>query len=187
MSCRAPRSAGAVVLAMGFIALVGLSAGALGAPAVGQPAPSLQIPKLDGDPFDLGALRGKVVIVNFWATWCPPCREEMPALDTFYRQYRGRGIELIGVSVDRPRDRSEVQKVMRSFSYPAAVLKDAKTNGFVSPGALPVTYIIDANGVVRAKLTPDQTVVTEKSLAEMVLPLLGKGDSGAPSSRADSR
>src|SRR5580704_17172136 len=95
---------------------------------IGQPAPALVAQELDGQTFDLSAQRGKVVIVNFWATWCPHCREEMPALDAFYRRYHGQGLEMIGVSTDRPRDRSDVTKVMQSYSYPAALLDDAKIN-----------------------------------------------------------
>ena len=96
----------------------------------------------------------------------------MPALDAFYRRYHSRGIELIGLSADRPGDRSDVNKVMQSFSYPAAMLDDAKVNDFGTPNALPMTIVVDGNGVVRAKLTPDQTPVTEKSLSDAVLPLL---------------
>ena len=100
---------------------------------VGNSAPALDVPELDGQTFDLSAQRGKVVIVNFWATWCPPCREEMPALDAFYRRYHGQGLEMIGVSTDRPHDRSDVTKVMQSYSYPAAMLDDAKINDFGTP------------------------------------------------------
>ena len=139
---------------------------------LGQPAPALVIEELNGNTFDLAAQRGKVTIVNFWATWCPPCRKEMPALDAFYRRYHAQGLEMIGLSADRPHDRSEVIKVMQSFSYPAAMVDDAKSDGFGDPSALPVTYVVDRNGVVRAKLTPDQTPVTEKSLSAAVLPLL---------------
>jgi len=139
---------------------------------VGDAAPALEVPELDGQTFNLGAQRGKVVVVNFWATWCPPCREEMPALDAFYRRYHGQGLELIGVSADRPHDRSDVVKVMQSFSYPAAMLDDANVNDFGAPNSLPMTVVVDSNGVVRAEFTPDQAKVTEKSLAEAVLPLL---------------
>jgi peroxiredoxin len=145
---------------------------ALATADVGQPAPALAATELTGQGFDLGALRGRVVIVNFWATWCVPCRAEMPALDAFYRQYHNQGLDMIGISADHPRDRSDVVKAMQSFAYPAAMLGDARPNGFGSPDALPETFVIDQTGVVRAKFRPDQTGVTEQSLAAAVLPLL---------------
>jgi cytochrome c biogenesis protein CcmG, thiol:disulfide interchange protein DsbE len=149
---------------------------------VGQPAPSLVVEELGGQTFDLAALHGKVVVVSFWATWCPPCQKEMPALNIFYRHYHDRGLDVIGLSADRPRDRSDVIKVMQSFSYPAAMLDDARVNGFGEPSALPTTYVIDARGIVRAKLTPEERAVTEQSLAGVVLPLLPerKATKGSP-------
>ena len=161
-----------VTLAAALFSIIGFGHSARAAMEVGQAAPSLLVQELDGQTFDLGAARGKVVVVNFWATWCPPCREEMPALDAFYRRYHDQGLEMIGLSADRPHDRSEVAIVMASFSYPAAMLDDAKADDFGSPSALPVTYVIGRDGVVRAKLTPDKTKLTEKSLADVVLPLL---------------
>jgi peroxiredoxin len=142
---------------------------------VGQPAPALDTPELDGARFDLAALRGHVVIVNFWATWCVPCRAEIPALDAFYRRYHAQGLELIGISVDRPHDRGDVVKLMQTLAYPAAMLRDATTNGFGAPEVLPETFVIDQSGVVRAKFRPDQQLVTEPALAAAVLPLLSHG------------
>jgi cytochrome c biogenesis protein CcmG/thiol:disulfide interchange protein DsbE len=159
-------------LAAGIIAFAGLSSLACAGTEVGQPAPSLVVQELNGQTFDLGTVRGKVVIVSFWATWCPPCRKEMPVLDALYRRYHGQGLEMIGLSADRPHDRSDVTKVMQSFSYPAAMLDDAKVNDFGAPSALPMTIVIDGHGIIRAQLTPDQTAVTEKSLSAAVLPLL---------------
>lgn len=96
----------------------------------------------------------------------------MPALDAFYRRYHSQGLELIGVSADRPHDRPDVEKLTRTVTYPLAMSSDAKANGFGAPTALPILFVIDTNGVVRAKLTPDQTPITEESLADVVLRLL---------------
>jgi cytochrome c biogenesis protein CcmG, thiol:disulfide interchange protein DsbE len=152
--------------------VIGIASQARATAHVGEAAPSLVVPELSGRTFDLAAMRGRVVIVNFWATWCPPCRQEMPALDAFYRRYHGEGLDLIGLSIDRTHDQAEVPKVMQAFSYPAAILSEASINGFGTPGALPSTFVVDGNGVVRARFTPNGTPLTEKTLAAVVVPLL---------------
>ncbi len=163
-----------IALAAPLLAILGWAHIVRAAEDVGQAAPSLVVQELNGQSFDLAAAHGKVVVINFWATWCPPCREEMPALNEFYKRYHAQGLEMIGLSADRPHDRSEVVKVMQSFSYPAAMLDDAKVDHFAEPDALPVTFVVDREGVVRAKLTPDQAPATEKTLENAVLPLLTK-------------
>ncbi len=150
----------------------GLARAAPASPSVGQFAPPLQGVELNGQPFDLSALRGKVVIVNFWATWCPPCRAEMPVFNTFYRQYHDRGVEMIALSAERSRARRDVRQAMQAFSFPAAMLCDAKANGFKDPESLPETYVVDAGGVIRARFLAGKPSVTEKTLSEAVLPLL---------------
>jgi thiol-disulfide isomerase/thioredoxin len=137
--------------------------------AVGQPAPALIAPRLDGKTFDLAAERGKVVIVNFWATWCGPCRAEMPLLNSFYLEHRAQGLALVGVSVDDRHDQKEVVGVMRQFAYPAVLAATARVDGFGPPLAVPMTWVIDAQGVVRARLV---SAVTEQALEQAVLPLL---------------
>lgn len=139
---------------------------------LGDTVPGLKAPTLDGQPFDLTALRGKVVVLNLWATWCSPCRTEMPALDAFYAKYRGRGVTVLGLNENDPDDIAEVKKVMADFSYPAILAATAPVNGIRTPRVLPLTYIIDAQGVIRAKLWPGGTPVTEQNLEKAVLPLL---------------
>jgi thiol-disulfide isomerase/thioredoxin len=168
---RAPPLAALLTLAASLALESVLPPASAGAPQVGQPAPTLVVSQLDGRLFDLAALRGKVVIVNFWATWCSPCRAEMPRLDAFYKRYHGRGLELLGLSVDDASDRGAVVQIMKSFSYPAALAVSAKVDGFGPPLAVPMTWIIDSRGIVRARLVAG-TAVTEHSLEEAVVPLL---------------
>lgn len=142
-------------------------------PGVGQPAPQLIVPQLDGHEFNLAKLRGKVVLVNVWATWCSPCRVEMPTLNAFYRRYHSRGLDLLGLSIDEAPDAAQVRQVMRQFSYPGALASAARVDGFGDPVAVPITYVIDSKGVIRAQLQAEgPSGVSERALEEAVLPLL---------------
>ena len=142
-------------------------------PAVGQPAPPLIVAQLDGHEFDLAKLRGKVVLVNVWATWCSPCRVEMPTLNAFYRRYHPRGLDVLGLSIDEAPDAAQVRQVMRQFSYPGALASAARANGFGEPIAVPVTYVIDSRGVIRAQLQAEGPAgVSRQALEQAVLPLL---------------
>ena len=136
--------------------------------------PALSLTTLAGEDFDLGRQRGHVVVLHFWATWCAPCIEEMPQLQSFFERYRERGVAVIAVSEDRARDIDEVHRMMRSMkmSYPVAMAHTASRNSFGGQATLPVTYVIDAQGVVRAELRPKTSPVTEAALAKIVEPLL---------------
>ena len=153
---------------------------------VGQPAPALVAQELSGRTFDLATQRGKVVVINFWATWCPPCRKEMPVLDAFYRKYHAQGIEMIGMSVDRLHDSSEVRNVMRSYSYPAAMSEDAKINEFGSPDTVPITFVVDSKGIVRTRFTADEAPLSEQILTAAVLPLLARRTAAGTSLNTDN-
>ncbi len=139
---------------------------------VGQEAPAFVGTTLDGKSFDLSALKGKVVIVNFWATWCVPCGDEMPALEAVWRGYRAKGLEVLAVSADRSRARGEVDQVMRVFSFPAAMLGAVKKNELVTLTDVPVTYVIGKDGKVENVLTPSSQPLTEAALGDEVKALL---------------
>ena len=99
--------------------------------------------------FDLAKLRGKVVMVNYWATWCAPCRKEMPKLDAFYKKYQPQGLEIVGISIDFERDLEKTRKIARTVAYPMALAKAITDDGFGIPKGVPTTWIIDTEGKVR--------------------------------------
>jgi len=148
--------------------LVCASSPADSAPQIGAAAPALVVTELDGQIFDLAKLKGKVVLVNYWATWCAPCKKDMPKLDAFYRHHHGQNLEMIGISVDRPNDLPKVRKITASLAYPVAVLKDVTVDGFGEPEGVPITWIIDADGKVRDRMID----VRDELLSTLVVPLL---------------
>ncbi len=134
----------------------------------GEAAPALVLTGFDSNTFDLAKLRGKVVLVNYWATWCAPCRKEMPVLDAFYRRHHAEGLEMIGISIDFQRDLDKAHKIAKTVAYPTAHTGGITDDGFGTQKGVPVTYVIDADGIVRDKFiaTPD------KLLNDVVVPLL---------------
>jgi cytochrome c biogenesis protein CcmG, thiol:disulfide interchange protein DsbE len=158
------------VLLVGALASAPAIDRARAAPEIGEAAPPLVLTAIDGTSVDLAKLRGKVVLVNFWATWCVPCRKEMPILDAFYRRHRGQGFELIGISIDFARDAAKMRKMAAGISYPAAWINDISVNGFGAPEGVPVTYVIDAEGIIRDKFI----AVPNKLLNDVVVPMLAQ-------------
>jgi len=141
---------------------------AYAAPEIGAAVPALVLITLDGQTFDLAKLRGKVVLVNYWAIWCAPCRKEMPRLSAFYRRYHGRGLEMIGISIDFPRDFEEARKAAKTVAYPTALSKAITEDGFGKPKGVPITWVIDADGKVRDRFIE----VRDELLNGIVAPLL---------------
>lgn len=161
-------------------AAVGLLAMTLGTQVLGSPAPGAHMPApalagriFQGEPFDLNAWRGKVVVLNFWASWCEPCRAEMPLLDTLQRDYRERGVIVLGLSADDRHDRKEAFKAAQGVGYITGMLSDASINGFGAPQVLPLTYIIDGTGTVTAVLRANRGTLSAEQLRAAVERALG--------------
>ncbi len=143
-------------------------ASANAAPSINSAAPDLVLSELGGEIFDLGKLRGKVVLVNYWATWCAPCKKEMPVLNSFYRRYHEQGLEIIAISADRPQDFARMRRTSGTLAYPTSTLDRISKDGFGPPVGFPLTYVIDRDGIVRDKFID----VREELLHDVVLPLL---------------
>jgi thiol-disulfide isomerase/thioredoxin len=120
--------------------------------SVGAQAPSYVAAGLPGqDSVRLGSLRGSVVLLNVWATWCIPCRHEIPELQALHQQYSGRGLRVVGVSVDDAGADADVADFMQSFGMRYTVARDAGdrvSEIFAIPG-VPASFLIDRAGVVR--------------------------------------
>ncbi len=119
------------------------------APYKGGPLPPFTLPDLDGDPWSLKAARGNVVVVNFWATWCPPCVAEMPALERLQKMFAGHPLQVIAVNVGQ--EPYDIALFLRQLPVDLTILLDSK--GSTQKGwkvrGLPTTVILDAEGKVR--------------------------------------
>jgi thiol-disulfide isomerase/thioredoxin len=128
----------------------GSSHAAHAAPVVGEQAPALVAPASEKrSAVDLAHWRGKTVLVSYWATWCEPCKREMPILEALYRSYHDRGLEVLLISIDFPRDQPKARAAMRTFPFPAVHVSDLTADGFGKPRGLPTGYLVDAQGIVR--------------------------------------
>lgn len=120
-------------------------------PEVGDSAPAINLDRLGGGQTSLGSLRGRPVLVNFWASWCVPCRQEMPELAAAWQARRTSGLEVLAVNLTDQERLKDVEAFVAEFALPFPVLLDKR--GRVREGyglaALPATYFVDSLGVVR--------------------------------------
>jgi peroxiredoxin len=122
---------------------------------VGKPAPEYRAVSVDGDSVSLAAQRGKVVLFNVWATWCHPCRDEIPELLVLYNKYKPRGLELVGVSIDANGSDEAIRSFMKDFrmTYPVWRDPDERVSAAFLVVGVPATFLIDRNGTLRWRKT----------------------------------
>ena len=115
------------------------------------PAPDWQLTDVDGKPVKLSDFRGKVVVLNFWATWCPPCRAEIPGFIEIQKKYADQGFSMIGVSLDREGP-SVVKPFIAKFgmNYPVVMGNERVASDYGGITAIPTTFVIDRQGNIVA-------------------------------------
>jgi thiol-disulfide isomerase/thioredoxin len=149
------------------ILLVALPAASLGQ---NKKAPALALKDLRGRTLKVSDYRGKVVLLNFWATWCPPCRAEMPDLVKWQREYRRRGLQVVGITYP-PQELSEVRQFTRKLkvNYPIAMGTEETKKLFFQGETLPLTVIIDREGNIREVI---EGILLPEEFEQKIKPLL---------------
>ena len=144
-------SYGGVAVALAILAVFVMPTYRQGEASIaGQRAEDFAI-QLDGKPAHLSDLQGKVVVLNFWATWCPPCVDEMPSLVQMQQKMKSKGVEVLAVSVDA--DQGAYQKFLKDHNIDLLTVRDPdqKSNNLYGTFKFPETYIIDRRGILRRK------------------------------------
>ena len=152
MSRPALRSRSAVLAAAAALLLLPAALRAQTANLVNKPAPHLAGTSLSHTPVSLAHERGKIVLLNFWATWCGPCRLEMPQFEAWQKQYAAKGLQVIGVAVDDSEGPVQAYANKLRLNYPV-IMGSAKLGETYGIYGVPVTYLIDRHGVIRAHFT----------------------------------
>jgi len=120
---------------------------------VGHPAPDFTFPDLNGSSVSLSDFRGKVVFVNVWATWCPPCREEMPSMQKLYETFKGLHLEILAVSIDSNGSEAVTPFMEKlNLTFPVLLDPESKIWGLYGLTGVPESFIIDREGIVVKKI-----------------------------------
>ncbi|CAN5245186.1 hypothetical protein BH09PSE2_BH09PSE2_25040 [soil metagenome] len=158
-------------LQIGLAALAAASAlasTALAAPKVGQPAPDFQVTTLDGKTVRLADFKGRVVVLNFWATWCAPCRQELPLLNAFYKLRTDVGLSVLAVSTEDSTPLYELKPLVAALNIP---MVRSMRGPYRTLEGVPTNYIIDRNGVLRYAKAEAMNLA---SLNAVLIPLLNE-------------
>lgn len=139
-------------------------------PIVGRPAAAFDLQTLDGRRVSLAALRGSPVVLNFWASWCAPCREEAPLLTAADDTYRSQGLRILGVVYQDSTDNARAFMARYGQAYPGLLDPDGRTAIDYGVFGIPETFFIDRSGVVRSRQVGVLTEAELRSQIEAVLP-----------------
>ncbi|MDD5296143.1 MAG: TlpA disulfide reductase family protein [Rhodocyclaceae bacterium] len=142
---------------------------------VGKPAPPLVLQTLDGVRIATGDLHGQVVILTFWATWCVPCRKELPLLSAYAEHHAARGLKVLAFSLDGLDDLPKVRSVAETLRFPVGLLGNSWAGGYGRIWRIPVSFVIDRAGFLAYNgWEAEDPVWTAAGLQQVVDPLLAR-------------
>ncbi len=130
------------------------------APRPGKEAPDFTLETLDGETIRLSDLRGKIVLINFWATWCPPCREEMPALQAAYEKHRDEGFLILGVDLQEAPDTVRAFRDEFGITFPLLLDRDGAVFNLYRIQAIPTSFFVDPQGTIQVLHVGPMTLTT---------------------------
>jgi len=142
----------------------------------GKPAPYFEITTTDGKVIKSSEAMGEVIVINLWATWCTFCREEMPALEAYYQRHKAEGLRMVAISMDEASEDGKVREIMQSYSYTAGVARLSNLKGFGRIWRLPMTFVIDRDGILRRDGSEGDPKIDLALLERVVTPLLKAGE-----------
>ena len=163
----------ALVAVVGCVTTEGAGGGG-GASAgnqIGAPVPALKVESLSGKKIDVASYRGRVLLLDVWASWCGPCKQELPMLDAMARRLKAQGIDVLAVSVDQ--ERTNVDKFLKGHGHWALTIAHDPAGAIaerLQPDKMPTSYVVDRSGIVRyvnAGFVPDDAAAIEKRLIEV--------------------
>lgn len=187
-----PRTASRTVIGLAAIAILAVAFGVVWMQSakyepltVGKVAPDFELPDSDEKKtLRLSDFRGKVVFLNFWATWCKPCREEMPSMEVLYKNFERDGFVVLAVSIDRVTTKKDIPPFVKSLGLTFPVLVDSwgQTDKRYKLMGVPETYIIDQQGILREKVIgpKDWTILDNLQTITGLLKTEPKSAQGAP-------
>ncbi|WP_077211241.1 redoxin domain-containing protein [Bacillus dakarensis] len=121
----------------------------------GNPAPDFELTTLEGETVRLSDYQGKKVILNFWATWCPPCKAEMPHMQNFYEENKDKGIEILAVNLTNMDNGSEaIESFVKDYglTFPIPLDQDGEIGAAYQAFTIPTSYILDTKGIITKKI-----------------------------------
>ena len=134
---------------LGALLIIFTASGLAASGLTGQPAPDFVLKSAGGENLRLSEYRGDVVMINFWATWCGPCRQEMPLLDDLYSRYQRVGFSLLGVNIDDDSARAMRMVQELGINFPVLFDEGKEVSRLYQVEAMPVTVLVDREGTVR--------------------------------------